>query len=102
MGQLENKFHSEMLNIYETSKKELKYNPTRFLQLVSKIGGIAAAKQLISKDDGTYGFGVLWEHSCLDLSVEVLVLREEFSTLFTKSEKKQCKDRLLQYGYTFE
>ncbi len=102
MGQLENKFHSEMLNIYETSKKELKYNPTRFLQLVSKIGGIAAAKQLISKDDGTYGFGVLWEHSRLDLSVEVLVLREEFSTLFTKSEKKQCKDRLLQYGYTFE
>lgn len=60
MNTLENIFHEEMLNIYATAKKDLKYNATRFLQLVSTVGGIQAAKRLISKDGGTYGFETLW------------------------------------------
>lgn len=60
MSTLENKFHEDMNNIYFTAKKELKYNATRFMQLVSKEGGPSAAKQLISKSGGTYGFKILW------------------------------------------
>ena len=39
MSALKNKFHEDMNNIYLTAKKELKYNATRFIQLVSREGG---------------------------------------------------------------
>lgn len=47
-----------MNNIYFTAKKELKYNVTRFMQLVSRKDGLSAAEQLISKSGGTYGFEI--------------------------------------------
>lgn len=72
MKTLENRFIAEMQNIYLTAKKKLGYNATRFLQLLSEKGGFQAAKILISKDGGTYGFEVLWEHQRLDLSVEAM------------------------------
>ena len=101
MEELEKKFHGEMVAIYQTAKKELKYNATRFLQLVSDNGGLRAAKQLIAVDGGTYGFEVLWEHGRLDLSVEALVLEKEFRQLFTDEEITLCKTRLIKYGYPF-
>ena len=101
MEELEKKFHGEMVTIYKTAKKELKYNATRFLQLVSDNGGLRAAKQLIAVDGGTYGFEVLWGHGRLDLSVEALVLKPEFRQLFTDEEIILCKTRLTKYGYTF-
>lgn len=102
MDQLEKKFHDEMINIYITAKKELKYNASRFWQLVCEKGGLQAAKILIAKDGGTYGFEVLWEHGRLDLSVEAHVLKPEYKDLFTEEERYNCKKRLEDFGYTFE
>jgi hypothetical protein len=87
-----------MLNIYKTAKKELGYNATRFLQLISEKGGLQAAKILISKDGGTYGFEVLWEHKRLDLSVETHVLKPEYIELFTSGERNMCKARLERFS----
>ena len=101
MRELEINFHNAMVTIYQTAKKELNYNATRFLQLVSDNGGLRAAKQLIAVDGGTYGFEVLWEHGRLDLSVEALVLEKEFRQLFTDEEITFCETRLTKYGYTF-
>lgn len=53
MNSLEKQFNQDMINIYQTAKKELGYNATRFLQLISEVGGLQAAKKLISKDGGT-------------------------------------------------
>ncbi len=99
MSTLESKFHEDMNNIYFTAKKELKYNASRFIQLVSKEGGLKAAKQLISKSGGTYGFEVMWENNRLDLSVEALVLRPEYQELFTDGEREVCRQRLKEFGY---
>jgi len=101
MNALENKFHEDMNNIYFTAKKELKYNASRFIQLVSREGGLKAAKQLISKSGGTYGFEVLWENNRLDLSVEALVLKPEYQELFTDEEREICIKRLKDFGYKF-
>lgn len=101
MSPLENKFHEEMNNIYFTAKKELKYNASRFVQLVSREGGLKAAKQLISKTGGAYGFEVLWENNRLDLSVEALVLRPEYHELFTDEEREICINRFKEFGYKF-
>ncbi|MCT4660941.1 MAG: hypothetical protein N4A40_03695 [Tissierellales bacterium] len=99
MSTLENKFHEDMKDIYFIAKKELKYNASRFFQLVASEGGVKAAKQLISKSGSTYGFEVLWEHKRLDLSVEALVLRPEYKELFTDEERKICMNILTEFGY---
>lgn len=52
MKSLESQFNADMQSIYLTAKKELGYNATRFLQIVSEKGGLKAAQQLIAKDAG--------------------------------------------------
>ena len=99
MTELEKRFDRDMRSIYSTAKRECGYNATRFLQLVGEKGGLAAAKQLISKPGGTEGFTTLWEHHRLDLSVEALVLKPEYKSLFSENELKLCRDRLMEFGY---
>lgn len=98
LNDLESKFNDDMLNIYKTAKKDLGYNASRFLQLVSNVGGLKAAKILIAKDDGTYGFEVLWKCDRLDLSVESHVLKPEYNDLFTDEERNICEERLEEYS----
>lgn len=96
---LEKRFEQEMIDIYMTAKKECGYNASRFLQMLGAKGGLAAAKQLISKPGGTDGFTTLWEHGRLDLSVEAHVLNAEYAELFTDEERRMCRERLEQFGY---
>ena len=100
MTDLEKQFDQDMRNIYIEAKTDCGYNATRFLQMISAKGGLAAAKQLISKEGGTDGFTTLWEHHRLDLSIEAHVLKPEYAALFTDDERKICRDRLEQFGYT--
>lgn len=95
----EKRFNSDMQQIYIRAKKELKYNPSRFIQLVSEKGGLSAAKELIAKDGGTYGIEVLWEHKRLDLSVEAHVLKPEYRELFCDKEIEICRNRLMEFGF---
>jgi len=99
LNEKEKRFHKDMQNIYLKAKRELGYNATRLLQLVSEKGGLQAAKILISKDGGTYGFEVLWEHNRLDLSVEAHVLNPDYVELFTDEERNICRERLQSFGY---
>ena len=99
MNDREIKFNRSMEEIYFKAKEEIGYTPTRFMQLLSQQGGIKTAKQLISKSGGTYGFEVLWEKHRLDLSVEYLVLQDEYSSLFTEEEKSICRKRLNDFGF---
>ena len=96
---LEKRFEQEMIDIYMTAKKECGYNASRFLQMLGAKGGLAAAKQQISKPGGTDGFTTLWEHGRLDLSVEAHVLKAEYAELFTDEERRMCRERLEQFGY---
>lgn len=99
MTEIQKRFHKDMLNIYQTAKRELGYNANRFLQMLSDIGGVETAKRLITKEDGTYGFSILYEHKRLDLSVEAFVLKEDYRTLFSDEERELCRARLLKFGY---
>jgi uncharacterized protein with ParB-like and HNH nuclease domain len=99
---IQKNFDDAMLGIYKTAKSELGYNASRFLQLITEKGGYQVARNLISKDGGTYGFDVLWKKNRLDLSVEAHILREEYAKLFTDEEKRVCKERLQECGYKFE
>src|SRR5215216_6599348 len=80
---LESAFHEAMVGVYEDAKRQAKYNATRFLTMVSQKGGVEAAHQLLRGADVSDGFAALYAAGRLDLTVEALVLRPEFESLFT-------------------
>ena len=88
-----------MIVIYETAKRELGYNATRFLQMVSVHGGLVTARQLLWSDAPSDGFTTLWEHRRLDLTMEDHVLRAEFASLFSDADREQAHTRLDAYGW---
>lgn len=100
MSELELDLYNDMLSIYKEADKECNYRPTRFREMLISEGGLKTAKKLISKNGGTDGFVRLWESHRLDLSVEVLVLKDKYKELFTDEERKMCRDRLKEYGYS--
>jgi DNA phosphorothioation-dependent restriction protein DptF len=102
MNSLESKFTNEMISIYNKAKKELGYNATRLLHLISSSDGVKAAKNLVSKSGTSEGFEVLWESGRLDLSVEALVIKVEFRELFTVDEINICKSRLKAANFQIE
>ena len=99
---LEQKFNQDMRNIYILAKKECGYNATRFLQLLSSKGGVAAAKQLIRAPGGTEGFETLLMCGRLDLSVEAHVIKPEYSSLFAPEDIERCKSTLKELNYPVE
>lgn len=96
---IEAEFDAEMVQVYQRAKKECHYNATRFLQMISERGGLAAAHTLIATEGGTEGFAKLWECGRLDLAVEAIVLKDKYRSLFTEYEREMCRKRLEQYGY---
>ena len=94
MKNLELEFHKDMIRIYENVKRETKYDATRFKQLVGNHGGLIAAKKLIASDSISTGFEVLWEFGRLDLSMESLVVKPKYASLFTDEEIEICRGRL--------
>lgn len=93
MDEIERRFHREVVGIYETAKRELGYNVTRYLQMVSERGGLATARQLLWSDTSSEGFTTLWSHGRLDLTVEAHVLKPEFTPLFSDADGEQAEKR---------
>jgi hypothetical protein len=99
MNELERRWHRAMVSLYETAKRDLGYNATRFLQMVAEQGGLTTARQLISSAQPSEGFTTLWQRHRLDLTVEAHVLKPEFADLFTHVEREAARLRLEQYGW---
>lgn len=104
MTDLETRWHSRMLWIYDQGKQLSGYNATRFLQKVRRVGGLAAAKDWLSPEAGaeraTAGFLTLTEMGRLDISVEANALTLPWRTLFTWDELALAAKRLRSYGYS--
>src|SRR5262245_22884650 len=98
-GDVERAFDAAMVAIYTTAKRDLGYNATRFLQMITDEGGLVAARRLLHASAVSDGFTTLWEHARLDLSVEAHVLRPEYAGLFTDAERRIARRRLKDYGF---
>lgn len=86
-----------MIANYETVRDSCGYRMTRLLQKISQSGALSAAKDVI-RNDGAYGFATLWEHGLLKYSVENLIIKKEYQSLFTDEERKICRERLKKYN----
>ncbi|MGL5841815.1 MAG: hypothetical protein ACRCYK_08450 [Aeromonas hydrophila] len=96
---LEDQFHSAMLNIYESATRLTPpYRATRFLKMVQEHGGRAAADKLLASTTPSTGFTELFLRGKenLKLSVEYLVLQEPWQSLFTDDQLEIASKRLLQ------
>jgi hypothetical protein len=98
--QLEIDFHKDMLEIYRRAKEECGYNATRFLQMVANDGGQKTAKRLLATSEPSDGFTELWRNHRLDLTMENLVLKPKYRSLFSDEEIEIARGRLKSYGFT--
>ena len=92
-------FHRAMIDVYQRAKSEAGYNASRFLSMISEIGGLETAHVLLAEGVESEGFIALWEKGRLDLTVEAHVLRPEFTELFDERERGVARRRLEDLGY---
>jgi hypothetical protein len=94
---IEQEFHEAMIGLYKEAKEE-GYTASAFLDMVYRMGGVAAAKQLINDPQPSDGFRRLWEMGRLDLTVEYIVAFEpKFRSLFTQAERLAARKRYEEY-----
>src|SRR5438309_1997218 len=96
---LEKRFNEAMLDVYRRAKAEAGYNATRFLGMVSDLGGYETARTLIHAPTVSEGYTALWEGERLDLTVEAVILEPEWQDLFSEIERVIARRRLAEYGY---
>ncbi|ELU9052079.1 hypothetical protein ACX02_23900 [Vibrio parahaemolyticus] len=98
---LEEQFHAEMLKVYESGVRLIPpFRATRFLGLVNRIGGKAAADQLLATPNPSTGFAELFlrGREALKLSVEYVILQERWHPLFSEEQRTIAKKRLESVG----
>lgn len=99
MSELELDLYNDMLRIYKEADIQCNFKSAIFIGMLLNEGGLKTVKKLINKNNVTKGFIRLWECKRLDLSIEVLVLKDKYKELFTDEERIICKDRLKEYDF---
>lgn len=92
-------FHEAMVDIYRRAKREAGYTASYFLGMVAERGGYETAIYLIRRDSPSDGYTALYELSRLDLTVEALVIRPEWSDLISETDRELARIRLTEYGF---
>ncbi len=93
---LETRFHDEVLALCRTLRQECGYHATRVLAMTSEAGGVRAAKALLRADRFSSGFVAITLAGRPDLTLEALVLRDPWHTLFDEAELAVARGRLAE------
>src|SRR5258708_5394902 len=97
---LEQRFDDAMMDIYRRAKSEVKYNASRYFQMLTEHRGVGTARILLHSDTVSEGYTALWERGRLDLTVEALIYEHsEYHSLFTDEERGIARRRLEDYKY---
>ena len=94
---VEENFHHQMLDIYQHAGTEVGYWANYFLRGVKKHGGLNYARTALEKRKNDWiqkGFQALVDAGRVDISMESLVVRPEFASLFTDAEIAEARSRL--------
>ena len=95
MDNLARQFEEELKEKIFRAKKECKYNPTRFNQMLARYGGVETAKKLmdaaIQTGNTSDGFTTLLICGRLDLTMEHSVCKQEYASLFSERHISYCK-----------
>lgn len=69
---------------------------------IRPINDMTAARRCLSGHRESDGFYQLADLGRLDLSLEALAVKKQFTSLFTDEEANTALERLLSAGYTFQ
>ncbi len=79
------KFEKAMADIYSRAVSECDYRPSFFLQMLKDRGSLGTANALLAGKPSD-GFGEVRQLGRLDLSVEALVIQEDWCSMTTNSQ----------------
>jgi hypothetical protein len=94
---LEAQFNTAMKHLCVRAEKDAKFRLNGLRAMINTKGGLWAAQKLLSEPGVSDGFRRLAELGRLDLTVEALVGRPEFESLFTDQERAIAQDRLFEF-----
>lgn len=93
-------YSDRVWNAIKESINSCKYRPQILISMLIESGdAIKTTQQIIRNPNITYGFEKLRECNRLDLTLEAILLEEEWANLFTEDEKNIAGDRLAEVGY---
>ena len=100
MSDLEQRLDDDLTGIYDESARSLNYKATYLLAMLRERGALTTARHLLHKEGVSEGFTKLWEAKRLDLTVEAIVLKPEYASLFSPEERDIARRRLAEVNYT--
>ena len=101
MGDLERDFERDMLADSKDYTQRTRTSPTRYLQMIGQHGGVETARILALSVAESEGFTRAWEHQCLNLTAEHLMIygkQGAYQSLFGEEALKAARKRLKAYG----
>jgi hypothetical protein len=101
LPELEAKFSASMLIALEESKEWDSFADS-LMKKVSEKGGLSVAKGILKSREQSLGLLNLWRAKRLDLSVESLILQNDFRPLFSNDEVLIAKSKLELLDYDAE
>lgn len=101
MATLEKQFEEELIKKCEIAQKQCGYKPTRFLQTISKFGGVKTAKEILRKGKVSDGFEMLQQAGLIELTMEAMIIDKKYGELFSDDEVNSCYELLCEHGYYF-
>ena len=101
--ELEQKLLGEFEATLAEAWRTCRYPPHYFADMLRQFGACRTAKRLLGPtEDPQYGLFRLAECGRLDLSVEAIVLRQPYASLFDEVELNVARQRLTALGYAPE
>jgi hypothetical protein len=98
-SELEKAFDDAMLDLCKRTKAETGHDSKTFLSMIMDHRGRRTAQILLHSPAVQEGFTAVWMVGRLDLTVEALILQDQWSTLFTAEELAIAVKRLREHGY---
>ena len=101
MENLHEEFYREMQNLEEEINCSLKIKmDLKAFEDNSEL--ISYVEKVIEKNGGRATFTKLWGKGRLDLSIEYLVLKDRYKSLFSDYIKEKSRETLRQYGFEID
>jgi 5-methylcytosine-specific restriction enzyme A len=94
----ENELTKALTDSYRRARREVGYWGKRFLQAVTKNGGLSTAQRMLrNKSRRTKGLDAMLEANRPDLTLESIITQDKFRSLFTEAELKIASTRLAEF-----
>ncbi len=99
--QLETRFDEAMMALYTKARGEANYNATAYHQMLMAHRGVETARRLVLASSPSEGYTKLFLKKCLYLTVEALVIDDEWIAVFAEEPHiiARARKRLDDYDY---